>query len=120
MISDTLHDALSAIEDHQKSMPKCYDGLREEIGKVKAVMDALRAYLDCPPSDGRYPKYDAAMIRLRTAVAGIDVSGLTAALENIRSSWPTKQEFEKTDGFRPAGSGLNGEIRRTPDGKEGA
>lgn len=45
MISDTLHDALAEIEDYQGSMPKCYDGLRDEIGKVKTVMSAMRAFL---------------------------------------------------------------------------
>ena len=119
-MSDTIHDALAEIEGYQQSMPECCDGLRGEIGKMKAVMDALRAYLDCPPSNGRYPRCDAAMTRLRTKIAGIDVSGIAAALENVRASWPTKEEFEKTEGFRPAGSGRNGASRRTPaHGEEG-
>lgn len=106
MISDTLHDALVEIERYQKSMPQCYDGLQDEIGKVKAAMDALRAYLDFPPGDGRYPIYDAAMRRLRTEIAGIAVDGLAAAIENVTSSWPAPSEADVTTDSRP--SRLNG------------
>lgn len=94
MISDTLHDSIDEIEHYQKLMPEVYDGLRNEIGKVKAVMDALRSYLDLPPSEGKYPKYDAAMLRLRNEIADLDVEGLAAAIKHVTASWPTKAEFE--------------------------
>ncbi len=101
MISDTLHDAIAEIGRYQRDMPQCYDGLRGEIEKVKAVMDALRAYLDCPPSMGRYPRYDAAMSRLKNEIARIDLDGVAAALTGVKSSWPTPAEFEATKDFRP-------------------
>ncbi len=107
MISDTLHAALEEIEEYQKSMPQCYDGLRGEIGKVKAVMDALRAFLDLPPSLGRYPQYDAAVTRLRVEIAGINVDGLQDALECVTDSWPTLEGGEASSRSSPKkGPGL--------------
>lgn len=103
MISDTLHDANAEIGRYQRDMPECYDGLRHEIEKVKAVMDALRAYLDCPPSTGRYPRYAAALDRLRSEIARINLDGVLAALNGVKSSWPTPEEVEETKDFRPTG-----------------
>lgn len=113
MISDTLSDAGAEIEEYQNSMPECYDGLRDQIETVKVVMDALRAYLDCPPSDGRYPRYDAAMINLCTEIAHIDLGRVKAAVEYLRASWPTPEEVEKTKGFRPT------ELEVGPQGESG-
>jgi hypothetical protein len=50
MGSDLLHEAAAEIGRYQRSFPKSYDGLRVEIGKVTAVMNALKTSLDCPPS----------------------------------------------------------------------
>jgi hypothetical protein len=49
-------------------------------------------YLDCPPADGRYPRYDAAKKRLRTEIAAINVEGLLQALDGIKAGWPTPEE----------------------------
>ena len=56
-------------------------------------MNALRAYLDCPPAD-QYPRYDAAVDRLRKEIGAIDVERVAAALENITASWPTPEEVD--------------------------
>ena len=100
MLSDTLHDAILEIERHQKSRPIVYDDLRKEIGKVKAVMNALRSYLDLIPFDDSYPKYEAARLRLRNEIADIDVRGLAAAFKHVKASWPTKAEFEMAKSLR--------------------
>ena len=92
MISDVLSEAVTSIEEYQRSMPKCYRNLGVEIGKVTTVMNALRVYFDCPPADGRYPRYDAAMKRLRTEIAAINVDGLLQALDGIEAGWPTPEE----------------------------
>ena len=60
MISDVLCEATAEIERYQRDFPKCYDGLHVEIGKVTAAMNALQTWLDCPPSNGRYPRFEAA------------------------------------------------------------
>ena len=91
MISDTLFEAVTEIERYQRDFPNAYSGLKAEIDKVKAVMNALRAYLDCPPA-GRYPRYDAAVEQLRQEIGAIDLEGVAAALENITASWPTPEE----------------------------
>ena len=89
MISDTLHEATAEIERYQHSFPKCYDGLRVEIGKVKAVMIALRTWLDCPPSTGRYPRLETALGRLRAGIANLDVEPLLSAMDDLKAAWPT-------------------------------
>jgi hypothetical protein len=93
MISDVLCEAVTEIERYQRDFPNAYSGLKAEIDKVKAVMNALRAYLDCPPA-GRYPRYDAAMEQLRQEIGAIDLEGVAAALENITASWPTSDESD--------------------------
>lgn len=94
MISDTLFEALAEIEHYQKKFPKAYSGLKAEIDKVKAVMNAMRSYLDFPPSDGRHPRYDAAVDRLRKEIGAIDVQRVAAAIEDARASWPTPEEVD--------------------------
>ncbi len=89
MISDVLFDAVREIEEYQRSLPGCYDFLRDEIGKVTVVMDSLRAYLDMPPSEGGCARYEAARNRLRDVIARIDVGGVLAALEDVPGPWPT-------------------------------
>ena len=89
MISDVLHKAVEEIERYQRSG---YGGMRVEIGKVKAVMNALRGGLDCPPSDGLYPRYEAAKERLMAELARLDVEPLLAAVANVSVSWPTEEE----------------------------
>lgn len=93
MISDTLFEAVTEIERYQKNFPKAYSGLKAEIDTVKAVMNALRAYLDCPPAD-QYPRHDAAVEHLRHQISAIVVEGVEAALENITASWPTPEEVD--------------------------
>lgn len=95
MISDTLSEALTEIEHYQKRIPKAYSESAEAIEKVKDVMTALRAYLDLPPA-GWYPRYDAAVGRLREEIGAIDLEGVTAALESITASWPTPEEVDAT------------------------
>ena len=93
MISDTLFEAVTEIERYQRDFSNAYGESKEAIEKVKAVMNALRAYLDCPPA-GRYPRYDAAVKQLRQEIGAIDVEGVEAALENARASWPTPEEVD--------------------------
>ena len=93
MISDTLFEALTEIERYQADFPNAYGESTEAIEKVKVVMNALRAYLDCPPA-GRYPRYDAAVEHLRKEICAIGVEGVEAALENITASWPTPHEVD--------------------------
>jgi len=97
MISDTLFEAVTEIERYQKNFPNAYSELKVEIEKVKAVMNAMRSYLDFPPSDGSYPRYDAAVDSFRTEIASINVEGLTAALEKARASWPMLKEADSTE-----------------------
>lgn len=94
MISDVLDEAIAEVEEYQRSSKKMYAGLRVEIEKVKAVMNALRKWLDGPPSDGLYPRYEAAKERLMAELARLEVEPLLAAVANIRVSWPTKEEAE--------------------------
>lgn len=97
MISDTLFEAVAETERYQT---EGYCESNEAIEKVKVVMNALRAYLDCPPA-GRYPRYDAAVEHLRKEIGAIDVERVTAALEHITASWPTPDEVDaarKKDG----------------------
>lgn len=105
MISDTLHEAIAEIERYQRSIPKSYDGLRVEIGKVTAVMNALRSWLDCPPSKGRYPMFETAMGRLRAEIASLDVGPLLCALDDLKAAWPTPEEAEEAN--RQAGPAPN-------------
>jgi hypothetical protein len=95
MISDELYEAIEEIERYQRSFPKCYDGLRVEIGKVTAVMNALKTWLDCPPSKGRYPRFEAALGRLRAEIARLDVEPLLRAMDDLKASWPTPEEVEE-------------------------
>ncbi len=75
MISDVLSDAKSQIEDYQRSMPKCYAGMEDEIAVVTTVMDSLRMYLDCP---------DEAMVEdLLSAIRTIDLSELKKARSSL-------------------------------------
>jgi hypothetical protein len=102
MISDTLHEAIAEIERYQRSIPKSYDGLRIEIGKVTAVMNALRTWLDCPPSKGRYPRFETALGRLRAEIAGLDVEPLLRAMDDLKAAWPTPEEANKQTGPAPS------------------
>ncbi len=95
MISDELCEAIEEIERYQRSFPKSYDGLRVEIGKVTAVMNALKTWLDCPPSKGRYPRFEAALGRLRAEIARLDVEPLLRAMDDLKASWPTPEEVEE-------------------------
>jgi hypothetical protein len=94
MISDTLSDAVNEIEEYQHRQPKVYGKWQVHIWKVTTVMDALRIWLDCPPFDGLYPRYEAARERLLAELARLDVEPLLAAVANMRVSWPTKEEAE--------------------------
>jgi len=89
MISDTLHEAIAEIERYQRTFPKSYDGLRVEIGKLTAVMNALQAGLDWPPSKGHYPKFETALGRLRAEIANLDVEPLLRAMDDLNAAWPT-------------------------------
>lgn len=102
MISDVLHEAVAEIKRYQQSLPQCYDGLRVEIGKVTAAMDALRTWLDCPPTKGMYPRYEEALGRLRAEIAGLDVEPLLGAVDDLKASWPTPEEIEEAN--RQAGA----------------
>jgi hypothetical protein len=93
MISDVLCEALDEIERYQRDFSNAYGESKEAIEKVKAVMSALRSYLDCPPA-GRYLRYDAAVEQLRQEIGAIDLEGVAAALENARASWPTPEEVD--------------------------
>jgi hypothetical protein len=94
MISDTLYDARNDIERYERDL-RCYAGIRFEIRNVKIVMQSLQCYLDTPPDrDGVYPKYSAALKRLRKEIAALNVEPLMAAVENLKSSWPTPDEVE--------------------------
>lgn len=94
MISDVLFEAIAEIERYQRSFPKSYDGLRVEIGKVTAVMNALKTLLDCPPSKGQYPRFETVLGRLRAEIAKLDVEPLLRAMDDLKSAWPTPDEVE--------------------------
>ena len=98
MISDRLHEALTEIENYQRTHRTAYGGLRVEIEAVKAVMRALQTYLDAPPGGGRHPKYDAARAQLRAGIAILDVTGVASALDNLKSPWPTPEEIQDRTG----------------------
>lgn len=49
MLSDTIHDAIMDIERYQNDYAKIYDGYREHIELVMAVMHSLMEALDQPP-----------------------------------------------------------------------
>ncbi len=93
MISDTLFEAVTEIERYQTDFPNAYGESTEAIERVKVVMNALRAYLDCPPT-GMYPRYDAAVEHLRQQIVAIVVEGVEAALKNMTASWPTPEEID--------------------------
>jgi hypothetical protein len=97
MISDVLHEAIAEIERGQRSFPKSYHGLRVEIGKATAVMNALQTWLGCPPSKGRYPRYEEALGQLRAELASLDVEPLLRALDGLKASWPTPEEVEEAN-----------------------
>jgi hypothetical protein len=105
VISDVLSDAVAEIERYQRDMPGCYDGLRDQIEAAKAVMDALRTYLDFPPPTGRHPAYDAALGRLHTEIARISMGGVSEALNGVRAAWPLPEEIESARDSRPSGPG---------------
>jgi energy-converting hydrogenase A subunit M len=115
MINDVLDKAIAEIEQYQQSLPKCYDGLRVEIGKVIAVMNSLRAWLDCPPSDGVHPRHEAAKERLMAELARLDVEPLLAAVANMRVSWPTEEEAEAA---KKRKKGQAGETASSDDGSD--
>jgi hypothetical protein len=51
MISDTLADAVVAIDQYLADFPATYEGdLRERLLMLRDQMDALRKELDTPPS----------------------------------------------------------------------
>lgn len=104
MISDVLLDSVGEIERYQRDMPKCYDGLRDQIEAVKTVMHALHTYLDFPPSMGRYPRYDDAVDRLRMEIARINLDGVVTAINGVKLLWPTPEEVEETKDFRLSGA----------------
>jgi hypothetical protein len=94
MISDTLSDAKDEIEEYQHYHQEVYGKWQVHIWKVTTVMDALRTWLDCPPSDGVYPRYEAAMGRLRAEIANLDVEPLLRAMDDLKAAWPTPEEVE--------------------------
>lgn len=61
MISDTLSDAISDIEDYQRRSCKMYGGLEEQIAFVKKAMDDLMLALQSGP----FPDYKARLAALR-------------------------------------------------------
>lgn len=74
MISDVLSDALRDIEDYQRYMPEAYSEITAEIEVVKAVMDGLRIVLDAAP--GQTVEHESLIAELRSAIRGLDVSGI--------------------------------------------
>lgn len=94
MISDVLYDSVEEIVSYQSEYEYVYDSMNKAIEKVKAVMNALRTYFDLPPADGSCPRYDAAVEQLRLEIEAINLEGVMAALENIKPSWPTSDEYD--------------------------
>jgi hypothetical protein len=78
MISDVLHEARQAIEEYQANdtFSRCYEGLREEIGVVKELMEALQLYLDFPMSSR--PESAPYAARFRAAIRQVNLSEVRA------------------------------------------
>jgi len=73
-ISDTLFDAIVEIENYQKE--ERYEGLEEEIEKVKKVMELLRRYLDTSPVV--FNKFAAPLLK---TLKELDVTSIDKAFE---------------------------------------
>lgn len=78
MISDVLSEALGKIEQYEKNNPNVYADVAGEIDRVRTLMEALRVYLDLPPSD------DLLRETLRNVLLGVDVAPVKAVLESVR------------------------------------
>jgi hypothetical protein len=78
MISDILYDARKDIEDYQAEgvFPRQYEGLREEIGVVKELMEALQIRLDCPMSF--HPELAPYEDRFRAVIRQVDLAAVRA------------------------------------------
>lgn len=105
MISDTLSEAKAEIEYCQLYHQEAYGKWQVHIWKVTTVMDALRTWLDCPPSGGVYPRYDAAEGRLLAEIANLNVEPLLRAMDDLKAAWPTPEEVEEAN--RQAGPAPN-------------
>jgi hypothetical protein len=51
MISDTLAEAIKEIRRHQREFPEVYDDVKPTVDYTLQKMEALRRYLDEPPTD---------------------------------------------------------------------
>lgn len=118
MISDTLSDAMAEIEEYQRYHPEVYGKWQVHIWKATTVMDALRTWLDCPPSVGLYPRFEAAKERLMAEIARLDVEPLLAAVGNVRVSWPTREEAEAAKEREKKEAGGE-EAEKEPGGRDG-
>jgi hypothetical protein len=83
MISDVLCEAIWEIEECQKEFGDSYDELRMEIEKVKAVMDAMRAYLDILPV-GEFEKGGKGLLQ---AIRELDTTSFAKPLVEIRGAF---------------------------------
>jgi hypothetical protein len=83
MLSDVLFEARREIERYQKDFGECYDGVRVEIDKVKAVMDAMRAYLDILPV-GEFEKGGKGLLQ---AIRELDTKPFAKHLDEIRRAF---------------------------------
>jgi hypothetical protein len=81
MISDVLSDAAADIEDYRRDFPDTYGEFTAEIDVVKTVMDGLRIVFDASPSEP--VEHDKLIAELRSAIRGLDVSGVIAARERL-------------------------------------
>lgn len=81
MISDILSDAIGDIENYQRDMPDAYAEFTAEIDVVKTVLDGFRMVFDAdigPPLEN-----ERQIAELRSAIRGLDVSGVLAACEKL-------------------------------------
>lgn len=81
MISDVFSDAVGDIEDYQRDLPDAYGEFTAEIDMVKTVMDGLRMVFDAAPGLG--DEHDNVIAELRSALRGLNVSGLLAAQDRL-------------------------------------
>jgi len=77
MISDVLSEAIEQINEYQESSPDSYDGIKDEIDKVKLVMFALQFFLDLPPVE----PYHEPMRKIIESIRSLDVSQIEGLLK---------------------------------------
>lgn len=83
MISDVLCEAIWEIEEYQRKFGDCYDDFRMEIDKVKAVMDAMRTYLDILPI-GEFEKGGKGLLQ---AIRELDTTPFAKHLDEIQHAF---------------------------------